>query len=317
VSGGREATTLPTNVWRNVMEFNGLRLALNPVLLSGLPVSAVAEDGKVVTLDHGSGTMSPNGPIDLRNGELFKIELKNTYPDCFDYNQVAVREESPDRVEALKQALGPPEIVTWAVSHRSSIAAYQISAVRRACAGVSGLPPEREWTISVNTHGWDLGMSGAFTIDTVTDPVFFLEKTKKDGEDGFNVRQRDSSAENDVNLSTALQMHLFDTKPRTLTLVPVSFGIAVSDTFSTAKYLVGAGIAFEKKLFATAGVMFSQVARLPNAVGVGDFTTDANALSDLPKRTDTGFFFSVSLNVTTVGGIFSQPFEKAIPKPDE
>lgn len=52
-------------------------------------------------------------------------------------------------------------------------------------------------------------------------------------------------------------------------------------------------------------------------MGVSDFTTEANVLSDLPKRTGKGFFFSVSLNVTTVGRIFSQPFEKAIPKPDE
>lgn len=160
MSGSREAANLRTSVSRNV-QFNALQRAIIPVLLSALSVSAVAEDGKVVTLDHRSGTTRPNGSIDLRNGELFKIELTNTYPDCFNDNQMAVREESSDRLEALKQALGPPEIVTWTVSHRSPVAAYQVSAVRRSCADVSNLPPDREWTISVNTHGWGFGHVGS------------------------------------------------------------------------------------------------------------------------------------------------------------
>lgn len=276
-----------------------------------------AAESKVITLDHKSGTTSPNGPIDLRNGELFKIEVINTYPDCFSYNQVAVRAPDPARLEALRTGPGEPETVTWSVYHRSQIASYEIAAVARSCSDVKGLPPERKWTIAVNTHGWDLGMSGAFTIDTVTDPIFFLEETTQNGEEGFIVSQRESSAENDVNLSTALQVHLFDTKPQAVTFVPFSFGIAVSDTFSTTKYLIGSGVSFEKKFFVTAGLMFSPVSRLPNTAGLGDFTTDGNALAELPKRTDTGFFVSFSLNVTTVGSIFSQPFEKAVPAPNQ
>lgn len=299
------------------MHLSDLRIAILSPIFVGVSGFAFAANGKVVTLDHRTGAMSPNGPMDLRNGELFKIEVTNTYPDCFHYNQVAVRKEDRDRLERLQRELGPPETVTWSVPHRSQIASYEISVVPRSCTGVQNLPPERKWTIVVNTHGWDLGMSGAFTIDTVTDPVYFLDKTTQNGEEGFLVSQRDSSAENEVNLSTALQVHLFDTKPRALTFVPFSFGIAVSDTFSTAKYLVGTGLAFERKFFVTGGVMFSQVSRLPNAVGLGDFTTDGNVLSDLPKRTDTGFFVSFSLNVTTVGSIFSQPFEKAVPTPNE
>jgi hypothetical protein len=285
--------------------------------MMGASGNVLADEGKVVTLDHKAGTTSPNGPIDLRNGELFKIEVTNTYPDCFSYNQVAIREPDPARLTELRASLGPPETVTWSVSHRSQIASYEISAVTRACSGIGGLPPERKWTIAVNTHGWDLGMSGAFTIDTVTDPVFFLDKTTQNGEEGFLVSQRDSSAENEVNLATALQVHLFDTKPRAITFVPFSFGIAVSDTFSNTKYLVGTGLSFERKFFVTGGLMFSQVSRLPDSLGLNDFTTDAEALAELPKRTDIGAFVSFSLNVTTVGSIFSQPFEKAVPTPNQ
>lgn len=272
------------------------------VLLIGAPLSAAPT--KEIVFDHSSGVLSPGGPVALGRDDILTIHVSNTFNNCFQFLPTL----TPART-GLERSGEPLVNIDVPVRYDGKAAGitlsikYQpgLSPERRAiCEEL----PEREVQIPVENLAWALGFAGAFTADSLTDPVFFLEPGTKEinGTDtaGFNVR-KNSDAKDTATLGTAAMIHLYHTDPdRYSSLLgsnwaPVSFGLGVGAD-SKAKYLFGTSLRWDEHLYLTGGIAFGSVKRLPNTLDTRDhsFTTNANALDNLPSHNRVGVFFSVS-----------------------
>lgn len=253
-------------------------------------IAAKDSSAQTVRIDHRTGTISPAGPIGLAKGDDLIIALENTYPVCYRYKVEDVQPAQP------KSGGFAAETVLFKVRHDGKATAYRIKADLRA--GADPLCPlsSDSWEIPVEAHEWSLALTGAFTIDGLKDPIFFLEPTTRPGsagqpaEDGFNALQ-DSEGEDDFTLGLASMIHLFHSNDAYLRVLadevswsPISFGISVAGEGNSAKYFVGTSLKVGSKFYITLGYAFGSVHRLPSGVTSTTFLENANALNSLPSR---------------------------------
>ena len=178
---------------------------------------------------------------------------------------------------------------------------------------------EEGWDVKVVTEGWKLGFSGAYTLSSLTDPVYFLDPAKDENDmDGFIVR-RNSSAEDSTNQDLAVMAHLYHNRKfrighSQVSWAPISLGIGFNDSTS---YYVGTSFRFGTAMYLTLGGVFGDTPFLPANVSQGDFTMDANSLTTLGERSDTGIFlgFSYKFGDVDLGDKFGSAFKSPIPAP--
>jgi hypothetical protein len=288
-----------------------------------MAASLSAAPTKEITFDHSSGVLSPGGPVALGRDDVLTIHVTHTFNGCFQF--LTTLTPAPVGAERSGEPLvnidvpvrydGKAAGITLSIKYLPGLLPER----RAICEEL----PERDVQIPVENLAWTLGFAGAFTADSLTDPVFFLEPgTKKiNGTDtaGFNVR-KNSDAKDTATLGTAAMIHLYHTDPdryRSLlgsNWAPVSFGLGVGADSKT-KYLFGTSMRWDEHLYLTGGIAFGSVKRLPNTFDTGDhsFTTNANALDNLPSRNRVGVFFSVSYtflgrNLRDANGPFMSAF---------
>jgi len=297
-------------------------LSVVMVLLVVAPLSAASS--KEIVFDHSSGVLSPGGSVALGRDDVLTIHVTNTFNRCFQFLTTL----TPPAAVGAERSGEPLVNIDVPVRYDGKAAGITLSIKylpglspeRRAiCEEL----PERDVQIPVENLAWTLGFAGAFTADSLTDPVYFLEPgTKKiNGTDtpGFNVR-KNSDAKDTATLGTAAMIHLYHTDPdRYQSLLgsnwaPVSFGLGVGADSKT-KYLFGTSLRWNEHLYVTGGIAFGAVKRLPNSLDTRDhsFTTSATALDNLPSRNRTGLFFSVSYtflgrNLRDANGPFMSAF---------
>lgn len=298
------------------------------VLVVGTSAAGAVCDTKTrkIQFDHATNTAADPGEVSLVAGEKFQIQIRNTYPDCFEYSYRTI--DLPDPPGAAAGSLPPKKdfcfepmvhdgkprdyLVFITSNHRKSNCSQ---------AGVTGLVVRGEdnpWVIPVRTHGWTVGFGGGFTFDGLTDPSYALVEAERtvDGETqmGFEVI-RQPERDDDYSLGAAAMVHVFHTdQQRWKGWAPLTFGLAVNDG-SDVRYFLGTSWRFSDQAFLTAGVAVGGRERLPPGLDLGDnnFTTDANKLNDLDTRTDASWFVGVSYSF--LGDKAKAALEKGIPTP--
>ncbi len=157
--------------------------------------------------------------------------------------------------------------------------------------------------------------AGAFTTSFLTDPVYSL-KPKTGSQPATYTIAEDADARDAARLGVAGMIHVFfprSTSWAGKTVVP-TFGLGVS-TGGQVDYFLGLSWRAYGQFFLSAGAHLGQIARLPNGLAVNAEVSDANALSNLPKRTTGSFFFALSYAFLNPGQeTFTRPFKTAEPK---
>ena len=272
----------------------------------------------IVSIDHQTGAVSPAGPLQVADGEHFCIEIQNTDPECLVVNLTAVPAPA---IRTLSDLGVPATTYQMRVRHTGATGSYEVALTKKAGDDCKTAPGPVTRTIPVETLGWRVDLAGAFTADGLVDPVFFLESATRpkptaptETESGFLVRDR-TAAEDDQELGAAVFLHLYrSTAKPAIHWVPLSFGLGIAEG-SRAKYYLGTGVRFSDRAFLTAGVALGPERRLPDGLGLDDFTTDANSLKSLPERTTESWFASLSFRGLGVDlSRFTGAF-KATPKP--
>ncbi|MGH8176844.1 MAG: hypothetical protein ACREV5_11340 [Steroidobacter sp.] len=269
-----------------------------------------------MTLDHETHAQTQQGSLRLRPGDAITFVVTNTYKPCFYYNAVSV-DDPPAKGDAfLAEIPDDAHFEFPRTTHDSGTAVYEVSATLKdgsECAERAkqlGLK-SHEWSVDVETLGWSIGLAGAFAIDKLTDPVFFLEPAANGAVQGFTVG-RDSSAEDDTNQDLAIMIHLYNSgwnraRPNAsllhtlldgVTWAPLSFGVGFKDN---ARYYLGTSLRFGDAGYLTLGKVFGKVDRLPSGMAVGDFTENGNALATLGARSDNAIFLSLSYKFLSTG----------------
>jgi len=294
------------------MRANNKRVWFLGIVASVLCLPSVSASAQVcppesvatVTIDHETGSVKPDGVLRLRRNARFCIEIVNTQPACFLYN---LREVDNDSNWLTVSVLPPRTTERFVVIHDGETDEYVIEITKKsplpdACKSETLLALER--SIRIENYGWTLGFAGAYTLDQLTDPVYFLEpgtREKPGGmpgemEEGFFVRRR-GSAEDSWERGAATMIHLHHNGPGRqrwdVHWVPLSFGLGVAGE-SESKYFVGSGMRFGTKAFLTLGWVFGEETRLPAKLGLDDFTTAGDALDTLPTGDGDAFFFGLS-----------------------
>lgn len=264
--------------------------------------------------------------VELRKGERFQLVISKTYTKCFLYNFKAVK--STDKEKDQKDPTYPDSYNFTPIVHDGEDRDYLVFIIKNPKAPVYCTKirlvergESNPWTLQVRTFGWEIGFSGGFTVDTLTDPQFSLvpahrNVTQDDGtimmEDGFQVISQ-PNAEDDFELGAAAIIHVFNTNPNSVVWrrwAPVSFGLSVNDT-SEVRYFFGTSVRFGEQAFLTGGIVFGSKDRLPGGLvlATNSFTTNANSLQTLPTRTDSAFFIAISYTFLGSKGAFEEALQ--------
>lgn len=155
--------------------------------------------------------------------------------------------------------------------------------------------------VSVDDRGWTFGIAGAFTGSTVVNPQFALVDDPDSETEGDQIILRDRGAEDDVGLGVAAMIHLYNPDLKgVLSKIALTFGLGVREGNSVS-YFVGPSWRFGKQGFATIGVNFASVDRLPAGQRSGSAPQSENVLNNLGSRTETGAFLSLSYSFLSPG----------------
>lgn len=241
--------------------------------------------------------------ISASHGDRIVFRIVDTDDQCFRYNAETV---TTPRAEAGLRTRGNP-VVELPVTHDESTTAYKIRVTKRAgCTDTDGLE-EVEWEIPVREL-WNLAFAGGVARHDLIDPRVFLNPGTKDTDSnsttpevpGFFV-SRNSDADDDFKVEGAAVSHLYLSSSliRGVSVAPLTFGISIDD--DRPSYLLGSSLRFGSRAFLTVGRIFGTRQRLPTALHQGDFTTDANALADLPTRAAESWFVGVSYSFLSSG----------------
>jgi hypothetical protein len=252
-----------------------------------------------VTINHSNGTVSTQGLLELLPREQIEFVVTETITSCFLYNATAVTE---DPAAAGTAQLTATDEVRWTTTHQRGTAKYKIEITRRPNAAAetcSSLDP-LEKDISVATLGWEIGLAGAFTIDGLQTPEYFLAPQSGTTPQEYVVT-RDRGAESELNTDLAILIHLHNTKwarDWPVEWAPVTFGVGFGDS---TRYLFGTSAKFGNAFFLTAGYLVGKVNRLPTGIAEGSITTDANALNSKPQKNDSSWFVGFSYQFLSSG----------------
>lgn len=246
----------------------------------------------------GAGDLSA---ISLRHGQTLRVTIVDTRTKCFTYNGLGLETLG---AESLRSGESPGTFKVIDLLHDESFKGYEVKVTKKdpPPAGCESTElKEVRWVIPVKS-AWRVAMSGAVTLDGLTDPVFFLEKGKQGEEDGFFVREQ-SDDEDKVRTAAGAMAHLYNVDWGAW--VPLTFGVSLAEN---PTYLIGTGVRLGEQGQLSIGASVGPRAHLPSQLEVGSFVTDANAINTLGSRTDISFFFSVSLaffekNLSKISGI--------------
>lgn len=301
---------------------NSLRIVALFLLVFSVPIysfGGAEERQQIVQLDTTTRLATPAGALRLRPQDLVIFRILNTNSSCYDFNFETIKESEEEKKESARLKFPHDEIVTISTRHERKVVSYRISMTRKAGADAE-CNRSYTWEIPVITDGWSLGFAGAFTIDGLTDPVFFLEEGSLDAgtdseREGFFLRSQEA-AEDSYKLSVAGMINLFDSDEERWKFaggnwVPISFGLGINDG-SEVRYFLGTGLRFSQHLFVSVGAVFGSRDRPPNDLVIGGFTTEANKLDNLPTKTDASAFIAISYSFLNPGeslfkGRFKQP----------
>lgn len=262
----------------------------------------------VVVLNHADGSVTPFQTVELSKGDSLSVVIINTQLSCTTYSISSQQSTTGDTGRSFDVRTSK----SLTIVHDGKASAYLVSATRLSGAGSTCTLPDRTWTLPVFTHKWALGFAGAFTVDALTDPVYYLAAGTKDGAAGYYFREN-SNAEDSVVLGAAAMVHVYHTKWATWSTdfgwVPLSFGLGVGTTSQT-KYFIGTGFRLGDQFFLTLGGAFGSAKRLPDGAVKDGFTTDANALASLPTRRTGAFFTALSFSFlgTSARSALQAPF---------
>lgn len=260
-----------------------------------------------IEVDQVSGVQSSSGLLEFGVGKKVTFTVKNTAIECFDYNATSV--VTPTTGGVVPTALLALTSKSWTTVHQRGVTAYKVTVTKKTTPDTRCGNPitvadiqlqDREWTVPVATLGWTVGVSAAFTIDKLTDPQFALQSATVNGTEGFNVIE-DRGARDDTTQGLAIFLHLSNTawgSKYSVTWAPVSFGIGFNDN---TRYYAGTSVQFGEQFFLTVGKVYGKVARLPNGVAIGDFTTNGNALATLGSRSDDAWYLGFSYQFLSTG----------------
>jgi hypothetical protein len=252
------------------------------------------------TIDH---VLRPSGdlpPVSISHGQTLHVEIQNTNTDCYFYN---AKEEQAKQLEAAE----PNKIATLDMFHDESTIAYQIDVTPRITDTSRCPEGARSWRIPVRSL-WNLSAAGGFAGTKLTDPVFFLtpgSHTKSDGttEQGFTIGEN-RGARDDHKITGVAYAHLYESGLGIggVNIAPLTFGLGVDST--RRDYMIGTSLRFGTRAYLTVGRVFGSVQRLPadlSANAPNNFTTNANALSDLPTRRAESWFVGLSFSFLEAG----------------
>jgi hypothetical protein len=260
-----------------------------------------------LVFDHASNSQTADDLLEFSPGDKVTFTVNNTIEKCFDYNGSAVIKDftQPPRGSLVELMPAP---VTWKTTHQRNTTAYKVTVTKKKDAGDDCRNPkagdvplmDRTWEVAVSTIGWTVGVSAAFTLDELTDPQYALEPATENGVDGFTIEE-DRAARDDTNQGLAMFIHLSNSgwgRDWPVVWAPITFGVGFEDN---SQYYLGTSAQFGDTFFLTLGRVFGDRARLPNGLAVGDFTTDANAISTLGTRSDDAWFLGFSYQFLSSG----------------
>ena len=258
------------------------------------------DEGFLVIVSH---ALTPDGTLTsvfLNQGQILRIWITDTNLQCFTYN-AAVAQAPLTTTFALDGGGPPPNTAELVVTHDEDVSAYSITVAKINQTGCESpkvgqtILGNRTWTIPVKGR-WNLAVSGAYSADGLTDRGFYLEPGTQKGQNGAadkqgNYIREDKNAQDRAQWSPSLMAHIY--QPGRM-WVPFTFGVT-TDTNNMKVYL-GTGIRFLNKLYVTTGYVNGPRKRLPAGVHVGDFSEQANVLTDMPKRNTGSWFLGISLS---------------------
>lgn len=275
-------------------------------------VSNAAAEVHRVSFDHKSITTLK--PIIAQPGDKIEVTITNTCVQAFDYRiEGALKNEitggfGRESLDFLENKCTATFKATQ--THEEQYAGYYITVNSNGVSGYErqtvGLT-DKTFVIAVKTSSWDLDYSGGFTLSSLTNPIFATRNVSLP--DGSMQEQifRDKGAEDDLSLGLAGMVHLTHRKHPKLAW---TFGLSVAEDGDTS-YMFGPSLRLGEKANATFGVIAGKVDRLPAGLQVGSPVSNANELSSLGRKTDTGLFIAISYSF--MGGIgqgfFDKPFK--------
>jgi hypothetical protein len=289
-----------------------------PIFVIALSAAAVAQqesgeaksrNNKAVVYNHRDSTKDQAYTLRLSDREKFDVVIESTCPTAFDYVVSGIY-RAPDKIDSDKKVVPTLETKILEVAHDAKFGGYLVEIRKKdtvddvvAQCGVE--LDSRTLIISTPEITWDLSLSGAFTVTSLTNPVFFL---RPHPDDPTNQQvQEDPEKRDFAALGIAAFVHLYHHR---VPWLAGSFGLGIREGSNT-EYLLGGGHRFNDKATLNAGLALGPVTRLPAGVNTTDPVTDPNVLNDLPTRVRRGWFVAISYSFLNVGDRFQKPFAGA------
>ena len=263
-----------------------------------------------VTFDHKGPQRTAIHRLALQDGEAFEVVITNTAEACFDYSvSRVVGKRAPQLTGGLVLR---PKVLT--LVHDKRYGGYIVSIQRSStddddeCAQAPAASLENSSVIiSVETPSWELAVSGGFTVNGLTNPVY--GSVKNDA--GQDIVVEDLDARDDASLGVASLLHVYH-QSQPPWVPSLGFGLGINEASKPA-YYIGAFWRLGRVAMIGGGAVIGSVARLPVGVEVGGELSDPNLLANLPTRVETQWFVAISFSF--LGG--REPFEKPFAPPQE
>ena len=276
-----------------------------------LLTNQVAAKERIVKFDHKESNTFDH--IVANPGDTIKFTIENTCAEAFSYGvegvsrAVATVEKNTIQSESIKRECQKTTHVISQTHDQSSSGYYvMVKANGDTTFNTEGLE-DRTFFVVVDTSNWDVDFSGGFTLTDLTTPVFTTRKQRLMDGTIQDVIYQDRDAEDKYSLGLAGMVHLVH---KNYPSWAGTFGLSITESGDTS-YMFGPSVRLGDKATLTAGVMAGKVDRLPNGLQVGDVLTDANGLTNLGQKTETGFFLAISYSfMGEIGqGFFDQQFK--------
>lgn len=253
--------------------------------------------------------------LTLRDGETYKVFIRNTQPDSFTYVARAIR-----RVEELQVEADPDLPVLRDTllhfQHDRRFGGYVLS-IRRINQDVVSRLGEADLTVEVTTSEWRVGFGGGFTASGLVDPAYGISTQIVTAENGAQATEmrvvREEDREDDLRLGVASMVHAWHTRAPWIAL---SFGLGLNEDRGQ-DYFIGPTWRLGDVANISLGLVAGRVHRLPAGINDGQVVTDPNILSDLGTRIGWNGFLSISYTFLGTRDALTRPFAppQAVPTP--
>ncbi len=284
----------------------GLVLLLTTLFM--IPDVILAETDEVV-FDHKAplsqeGLLLASARTSANDGEIIRVKILNTDSKKFTYQIAGIPVPVTGNGPGIRDGADKSDTVNLTIVHSGQFGGYTITATptprdttktkseseSEAEAEDQDKLPRAVFTIRVETHKWNIGFGGGFTVSTLTSPAYGVEtRVNADASEDLIVR-REEHRESEVSLGVASLVHVWHSRHPWLA---ASFGLGLqSDT--GASYYFGPSWRMGNKGALTAGVVFGNVDTLPSGTQEGQVLNDSNALNNLGSKIQSGFFVGFS-----------------------